>query len=316
MSTHPWLADRTAKFDSSGIRKVFDLAAKMANPINLSIGQPDFAVPDAIKEAAIAAIRADRNGYSVTQGVAELRNRLQERVDAELSHADRRVLVTSGTSGALVLAILALVSFMLFGSYFAYDSISAIETSLIENLPTDRAAIGATYSAYSLAAIAAVLVGGFLIDKFGTRRASLLFSVILTAGACIVAFAPSMSWIYAGRVLFGMGSEPLVVAQSAILARWFRGKELALSFGVALTVSRLGTLFTFNTEALIAERYGWRAALWLAAALCGASVLANVVYNVLDKKAEASLGPGVSGGGEEIHWRQLRRGASESEIIN
>jgi len=110
MSTHPWLADRTAKFDSSGIRKVFDLAAKLSNPINLSIGQPDFAVPDAIKEAAIAAIRADKNGYSVTQGVADLRNRLQDRVDAELGHADRRVLVTSGTSGALVLAILALVN--------------------------------------------------------------------------------------------------------------------------------------------------------------------------------------------------------------
>jgi aspartate aminotransferase/aminotransferase len=110
MATHPWLADRTAKFDSSGIRKVFDLAAKMANPINLSIGQPDFAVPDAIKEAAIAAIRADKNGYSVTQGVADLRNHLQERVDAEFNHADRRVLVTSGTSGALVLTILALVN--------------------------------------------------------------------------------------------------------------------------------------------------------------------------------------------------------------
>jgi aspartate aminotransferase/aminotransferase len=110
MPTHPWLADRTAKFDSSGIRKVFDLAAKMSNPINLSIGQPDFAVPDAIKEAAIAAIRADKNGYSVTQGVAPLREKLQQRVDAELGHADRRVLVTSGTSGALVLAILSLVN--------------------------------------------------------------------------------------------------------------------------------------------------------------------------------------------------------------
>src|SRR5215475_8242222 len=106
MSTHPWLADRTAKFDSSGIRKVFDLAAKMKDPINLSIGQPDFPVPDAIKEAAIAAIRANKNGYSVTQGAAELREKLQQRVDAELKHTDRRVLVTSGTSGALVLAIL------------------------------------------------------------------------------------------------------------------------------------------------------------------------------------------------------------------
>jgi aspartate aminotransferase/aminotransferase len=110
MTMHPWLADRTAKFDSSGIRKVFDLAAKMSNPINLSIGQPDFAVPESVKEAAIAAIRADKNGYSVTQGIAPLREKLQQRVDAELGHADRRVLVTSGTSGALVLAMLALVN--------------------------------------------------------------------------------------------------------------------------------------------------------------------------------------------------------------
>jgi aspartate/methionine/tyrosine aminotransferase len=110
MPTHPWLADRTAKFDSSGIRKVFDLAAKMTDPINLSIGQPDFPVPDAVKEAAIAAIRADKNGYSVTQGIAELRERLQQQVDAELAHSDRQVLITSGTSGALVLVILALVN--------------------------------------------------------------------------------------------------------------------------------------------------------------------------------------------------------------
>ncbi len=107
---HPWLADRTAKFDASGIRKVFDLAAKMANPINLSIGKPDFAVPDAIKDAAIAAIRGDKNGYSVTQGVAELRARLQARVDEQYGHGDRRVLVTSGTSGALVLAVLAMIN--------------------------------------------------------------------------------------------------------------------------------------------------------------------------------------------------------------
>ena len=205
------------------------------------------------------------------------------------------------------IAILGLVSFMIFGSYFAYDSVAAIAPSLIEALHADRAAIGTMYSAYSFAAIAAVLLGGVLIDKIGTRRASLLFSAVLTAGACLVAFAPSIGWIYAGRLIFGMGSEPLIVAQSAILARWFRGKELALSFGIALTVSRLGTLFTFNSEALIAERHGFRAALWVAAALCGASLLANIAYNALDKRAEPVLGLGVAGSGDEINWNQLRR---------
>lgn len=110
MSTHPWLADRTAKFDSSGIRKVFDLAAKMANPINLSIGQPDFPVPQAVKDAAIAAIQGNKNGYSQTQGIGDLRDKLQARVDEQYHHADRRVLVTSGTSGSLVLAVLAMVN--------------------------------------------------------------------------------------------------------------------------------------------------------------------------------------------------------------
>jgi aspartate aminotransferase/aminotransferase len=104
-----WLAQRTQQFDSSGIRKVFDLAAKMPDPINLSIGQPDFPVPGAIKAAAIEAIRQDKNGYSVTQGVPELLDALQSRVDAEHGHQDRRVLVTSGTSGALMLAMMALV---------------------------------------------------------------------------------------------------------------------------------------------------------------------------------------------------------------
>lgn len=107
---HPWLADRTTLFDSSGIRKVFDLAAKMHSPINLSIGQPDFPCPDAVKRAAIEAIEQDKNGYSVTQGTAPLLGALQERIDAEWNHADRKVLVTSGTSGALVLAMLALVN--------------------------------------------------------------------------------------------------------------------------------------------------------------------------------------------------------------
>jgi MFS family permease len=105
-----------------------------------------------------------------------------------------------------------------------------------------------------------------------------------------------------------MGSEPLVVAQSAILARWFKGKELALSFGIALAVSRLGTLFTFNTEALVAERTGWRSALWLAAALCGVSLLTNLLYNAMDKKAERVLGLRESGAGDKIDWSQLRRG--------
>jgi aspartate aminotransferase/aminotransferase len=104
------LADRTKAFDSSGIRKVFDLAAKMQDPINLSIGQPDFDVPEAVKEACIGAIRDGKNAYALTQGMPVLREKLQGRIDQEYGHADRKVFVSSGTSGGLALAMWSLVN--------------------------------------------------------------------------------------------------------------------------------------------------------------------------------------------------------------
>ncbi|MDY0165928.1 MAG: pyridoxal phosphate-dependent aminotransferase [Thermoguttaceae bacterium] len=104
-----WLAQRTRAFDVSGIRKFFDLGAKMRDPINLSIGQPDFDVPEEVKQAAITAIREGRNGYALSQGMPVLRDKLQARVESRFGHADREVFVTCGTSGGLVLAMMALV---------------------------------------------------------------------------------------------------------------------------------------------------------------------------------------------------------------
>jgi aspartate aminotransferase/aminotransferase len=129
--THLWIAERMAHFDSSGIRKVFDLAASMKDPINLSIGQPDFDVPEAAKESAIAAIRSGKNGYAMTQGMPVLREKLQAHIDAQYRHTDRRVMITSGTSGGLVLALMALVNpgdeVIVFDPYFVvYEPLVAV----------------------------------------------------------------------------------------------------------------------------------------------------------------------------------------------
>ena len=106
------LAERTGRIDASGIRKVFDLARQLKNPINLSIGQPDFDVPDAVKDAAIAAIRDGHNGYTPTQGIAELREQLraEELAFTGRSYAEDELFITSGVSGGLFLALLALVN--------------------------------------------------------------------------------------------------------------------------------------------------------------------------------------------------------------
>jgi aspartate aminotransferase/aminotransferase len=131
-----WIADRTRAFDSSGIRKVFDLAAKMTDPINLSIGQPDFDVPQPVKDACIQAIESGKNNYSVTQGLTQLREKLQARIDDQYGHADRKVFVSSGTSGGLSLAMWSLVNpgdeVIVFDPYFVmYTSL----TKLVGGVP-------------------------------------------------------------------------------------------------------------------------------------------------------------------------------------
>ncbi len=117
-----WIAQRTQTFDSSGIRKVFDLAATLKDPVNLSIGQPDFDVPQTVKDACIDAIQNGKNAYSPTQGIGPLRERLREQVRSRYGHEDRDVFVSSGTSGGLVLTTLSLVNpgdeVIIFDPYF------------------------------------------------------------------------------------------------------------------------------------------------------------------------------------------------------
>lgn len=105
------LADRTARVDASGIRRIFDLARSMPDPINLSIGLPDFDMAPELKDAAISALRSGRNRYTPTQGIPELvaASREQERAATGRAWTDEELIITSGVSGGLFLALLALV---------------------------------------------------------------------------------------------------------------------------------------------------------------------------------------------------------------
>ena len=104
------IAERTSKIDASGIRKVFALAAQLRDPVNFSIGQPDFDVPEPLKEEAIKAIKAGQNKYSQTAGDANLKKRIAGQIKNEFGWSEPAILITSGVSGGLLLAFLALVN--------------------------------------------------------------------------------------------------------------------------------------------------------------------------------------------------------------
>jgi aspartate aminotransferase/aminotransferase len=104
------LADRMRYIDSSGIRKVFALAAKMKDPVDFSIGQPDFDAPQAIKQEAIRAIEGGANRYSQTAGDEKLLEKISVGLKAEFGWDNPRVLVTSGVSGGILLTFLSIVN--------------------------------------------------------------------------------------------------------------------------------------------------------------------------------------------------------------
>ena len=102
------LAKRVHEVDASGIRKVFYLAQDLKKPVNLRIGQPDFDIPTPVKEEAKLWIDKGFSKYTVTQGIPELREKVRKRyADDGIDPGD--IFITSGTSGGLLLALMALV---------------------------------------------------------------------------------------------------------------------------------------------------------------------------------------------------------------
>lgn len=109
LTPHPMFADRLNKMQPSGIRRIFELAATIEDPINLSIGQAHFDPPEVLVEAACRAIRAGHNRYTVTQGLPELNERIIAQESQRYGHSPEASLVTSGVSGGILLSFLALL---------------------------------------------------------------------------------------------------------------------------------------------------------------------------------------------------------------
>jgi MFS family permease len=152
--------------------------------------------------------------------------------------------------------ILIFISLAMFGNYYIYDSIAPIADLLKASRGISDEDIGLLYSSYSIAAIIVLLVGGYIIDKFGTKISLFAFALICTVSAIITAFAPDQNVMLAGRFLLGVGSEPLIVAVTTSLAKWFKGKELSFAFGLNLTIARLGSVAADNSPTWAKSFYG------------------------------------------------------------
>jgi MFS family permease len=201
---------------------------------------------------------------------------------------------------------LVLLSVPMFGNYYVYDTIAPVADLLTSQLGFNDEQIGLLYSTYSWAAVLVLLAGGVVIDRFGTARAVLLFGAVTTIAGILTAVSSDFRVMAAGRFLLGVGAEPLIVAVTTALAKWFKGRELGFAFGLNLTIARLGSVAADNSPTWAKGLYAsWQPPLRAGAVIGASCVVAGFLYLVLERRVARRYALGVQGGTDRLVLRDL-----------
>jgi MFS family permease len=192
--------------------------------------------------------------------------------------------------------VLIVISVAMFGNYYVYDSIAPIADILKSELGFSDSQYGWLFSIYSAAAIFVLLIGGVIIDRYGTVKSTIVFGAICTFSA-ILMVATSSYWVMlVARLFLGLGSEPLIVAITCALAKWFKGRELGFAFGINLTIARLGSFSADWMPTWVPGAFeSWRSPLLIAAGIGTLCVISALTYGALEARASRRHGLGEAG---------------------
>ena len=180
---------------------------------------------------------------------------------------------------------LVFISVAAMASYFAYDCIGPLTPLLKEKLQLSSTQVYMLYSIYSIPVILFVVLGGILADKLGVRKAAILFTALFTLGTVLTASQNYMVMLI-GRFLFGIGAECYYVVMNKILAKWFKGRGLAMAFGINLFLCRAGTYAAFFGLPWIADNFTLGSALWMVAGINIFGLAVTFLYGILDRFGE------------------------------
>ncbi|MBU8921853.1 MAG: MFS transporter [Bacteroidales bacterium] len=184
--------------------------------------------------------------------------------------------------------ILLMISMVLFGSYYVYDAVTPINDYIQQSMDIDNSQYGLLFTLYSLPNLFFLVVfAGVLLDRLGIKKAGILYAGLCVLGSLVTSVAADKSfvWMLVGRGIFGFGSEAAILVVNKVIARWFRGKELSLAFGLNITVCRMGTFLAMGTSAMIRNSLGsWTWSVWAGTAVMFVTFLLFLVYLAMDKK--------------------------------
>ncbi|XP_063286677.1 major facilitator superfamily domain-containing protein 1-like [Pelobates fuscus] len=211
--------------------------------------------------------------------------------------------------------VLFFTCLLTFGSYFCFDIPSVLQDQFqgnitfqngtstnhsggcVDGLGMSPEEYNLLYAIYAWTNALVVIMAGYLIDKLGNRFGLFLFSFLTVLGSAIFALGSHfkgtpylLPLMLTGRLLFGSGNGSLTIVQNRVTAFWFKGKELALAFGLTLSFSRLGSVLNFFFTQQFESHYGIQWTLWGGTILCVLGFLAAITVSILDKVGMKQLG--------------------------
>jgi len=203
--------------------------------------------------------------------------------------------------------VLMFASLTMFGNYYVYDCIAPIADLLTRQLGFSDSNIGLLQAIYSMPNVIMVLIGGYVVDRIGTRKAIFIFGTLCFIGAGVTCLASHLSLMATGRLIFGLGAESLIVAVTTAVAKWFRGKELSFAFGINLMISRAGTLLAQQSPSWAGFAYNyWRNPLLISVGFASLCVIGAIFYWALEVYAEKHYEVGAAGATDKVVFRDIK----------
>lgn len=203
--------------------------------------------------------------------------------------------------------VLIFASLAMFGNYYVYDCIAPIADLLTQQLGFSDSNIGLLQAIYSLPNVIMVLIGGYIVDRIGTRKALFIFGLLCFLGAGVTCLSGRLSVMATGRLIFGLGAESLIVAVTTATAKWFRGKELSFAFGINLMISRAGTLLAQQSPSWAGFAYNyWRNPLLISVGFASLCVVGAIVYWALEVYAEKHYQVGAAGATDKVVFSDIK----------
>ncbi len=163
--------------------------------------------------------------------------------------------------------MLAMVFLAPFTFLFSMQTAPPLIPAIIKDFNLSHAAAAGIMLFVALPAVFLSIPSGFLVDRYGSKRLSIVGLVLVCLGTLLTAVAPSFGLLQVGRAIVGIGGALLFSAAPPLLFQWFSGRELGLAMGIWALTMPLATVLSFNLLGRVESVYGWRTAFWIAAIL-------------------------------------------------